>query len=364
MKNYLGSFSKLFLISLLAGSMMLAGCGESNPTGANVSDETTNQQSSSNNNTTNTTEEQQKTYTVSGKVSPTNGYVASNANFEVTFKDSQNNTKGTTKGIVFTFSGIKAGTYTLTAKETTNGNYSLQNPVTVNVTDADQSNLEIIMNFTGELPTYTLKGVVVDNQNQGIKFATITADNGIKTVETTTNPDNGNFTLENLTPGDYQLTIKADSFKDSNLKLFIDEEGKKIKLDNNKTVNNYDLGNLKLMPNYTNSGAIEGILTDPTTGKAVPQGTKVYIYKRNNDSTVLPSFVTTVITDNEKGYFSIDSLSADFYSGSIGEVGNNWVISKDKDGNPLSYDVPINQHCFGWLQVVEGATSKVPGYSK
>ena len=61
MKNYLGSFSKLFLISLLAGSMMLAGCGESNPTGANVSDETTNQQSSSNNNTTNTTEEQQKT---------------------------------------------------------------------------------------------------------------------------------------------------------------------------------------------------------------------------------------------------------------------------------------------------------------
>ena len=52
--------SKLFLISLLAGSMMLAGYGESNPTGANVSDDTTNQQSSSsNNNTTNTTEEQQ-----------------------------------------------------------------------------------------------------------------------------------------------------------------------------------------------------------------------------------------------------------------------------------------------------------------
>ena len=357
MKN----FSKLFLISLLAGSMMLAGCGESNPTGAIVSEET-NQQSGSNN-TTNT-EEQQKTYTVSGKVSPTNGYVASNANFEITFKDSQNIIKGTAKGIVFTFSGVKAGTYTLTANETTNGNYSLQNPVTVNVTDADQSNLEIVMNFTGQLPTFTLKGVVVDNQEQGIKFATITADNGIRKVETTTNPDNGNFTLEDLTPGDYQLTIKADSFKDSTLKLFIDEEGTKIKLDNNKTVNNYDLGNIKLMPNYTNSGAIEGILTDPNTGKAVPQGTKVYIYKRNNDPTVLPSFVTTVVTDNEKGYFSIDSLSADFYSGSIGEVGNNWVISTDKEGNPLSYDVPINQHCFGWLQVLDGATSKVPGYNK
>ena len=359
MKNFSGSFSKLFLVSLLAGSMMLAGCGESNPTGANVSEDTTNQQSGSNN-TTNT-EEQTKTYTISGKVSPTNGYIASNAKFKVTYKDSENNTK-TTTGIVFTFSGLKSGTYTLTAEETDNGNYELQNPLTVNLTNADQTDLEIIMQFTGTLPTFTLKGVVVDNQNQGIKFATITADNGIKKVETTTNPDNGNFTLADLTPGEYQLTVKADSFKDYTPKLFIDEEGTKITLDGS-AVNNLDMGNLRLMPNYTNSGAIEGILTDPSTGKAVPQGTKVYIYKRNNDSTVLPSFVTTVLTDNEKGYFSIDSLSADFYSGSIGEV-TNWVISTDKEGNPLSYDVPTNQHCFGWLQVLDGATSKVPGYSK
>ncbi len=360
MKNSSGSFSKLFLISLLAGSMMLAGCGESNPTGAKVSDDTTNQQSSSNNNTSNS-EEQQKTYTISGKVAPTNGYVASDANFEVTYKDSANNTK-TTTGIVFNFTGLKSGTYTLTAKETKNGNYTLQNPLTVNVTNADQSDLEIIMQFTGTLPTFTFNGVIVDNQNQGIKFATITADNGIKTITATTNPDNGNFTLADLTPGEYQLTVKADSFKESTPKLFIDEEGVKITLDG-ATVNNYNLGNIKLMPNYTSSGAIEGILADPATGKAIAKGTKVYIYQRNNDATVKPTFLSSFISESETGYFSIDSLPADYYCGSIGEV-TTWDISKDKDGNPLSYNVPTNQHIFGWLQVVDGATSKVPGFSK
>ncbi len=362
MKNSLGSFSKLFLISLLAGSMMLAGCGESNPTGANVSDDTTNQQSnSSNNSTTNNTEEQQKTYTVSGKVSPTNGYVASNANFEVTFKDTQNNTK-TTKGIVFTFSGVKAGTYTLTAKETANGNYSLQNPVTVNVTDSDQSNLEIIMNFTGELPTFSLSGVIVDNQKQGVKFAKITADNGIKTTTATTNPDNGNFTLNDLTPGEYQLTIKADSYADSNPKLFIDEEGAKITLDGSK-INGTNLGEIQLLPNYASSGSIEGILTDPATGKAVAQGTKIYIYRKNNDSTIKPALLFPFTTDNTTGYFSIDSLPADYYCGSIGEV-VTWDISYDKDMNPIAYNVPSNQQCFTWLQVSDGTTSKVPGYVK
>lgn len=355
MKN----FSKLFLISLLAGSMMLAGCGESNPTGADVSDNSTNNGQTSTD--TNTTEEQPKTYTISGKVAPTNGYIASDAKFEVTYKDADNNTK-TTSGIVFTFTGLKSGTYTLTAKETKNGNYTLQNPLTVNLTNADQNDLEIIMQFTGTLPTFTLKGVIVDNQNQGIKFATITADNGIKKIEATTNPDNGNFTLADLTPGEYQLTVKADACKDSTPKLYIDEEGTKITLDG-AVVNNYDLGNIKLMPNYTSSGAIEGILTDPSTGKAVAQGTKVYIYKRNNDATVIPSLLTSFVTDNAEGYFSIDSLPADFYCGSIGEV-VNWVISTDSQGNPLSYNIPTNQHSFGWLQVIDGAVSKVPGFSK
>ena len=352
--------SKLFLISLLAGSMMLAGCGESNPTGANVSSDNTTNNGQTNTNT-NTPEEQAKTYTISGKVAPTNGYVASNANFEVTYKDSENNTK-TTTGIVFTFSGLKSGTYTLTAKETKNGNYSLQNPLTVNLTNADQENLEIIMQFTGVLPTFTLKGVIVDNQDQGIKFATVTADNGIKTVTATTNPDNGNFTLADLTPGEYKLTVKADSFKESTPKLYIDEEGAKITLDG-ASVSNFDLGNIKLMPNYTSSGAIEGILADPQTGKAIAKGTKVYIYQRNNDATVKPTLLSSFITENETGYFSIDSLPADFYCGSIGEV-VTWDISTDKDGNPLSYNVPVNQHIFGWLQVIDGATSKVPGFSK
>lgn len=352
MKN----FSKLFLASLLAGSLIMTGCGGENPTSADVSGN-----GSTDNTADSSGDKTAKTYTISGKVTPTNGYIASNAKFVVTFKDSENNTK-TSNGAVFNFTGLKTGTYVLTAEETATGKYKLQNPLNVNVTDSDQNDLAILMQFTGTLPTFTFSGVVVDNQNQGVKFAKITADNGVNTITSTTNPDNGNFTLEKLTPGEYSLTVEADSFAKATKKLFIDEEGKKITLDD-LSITNLNLGNIKLLPNYASSGAIEGILTDPATGKAVAQGTKIYFYKRNNDPTIKPTLLTTLVTDNSTGYFSIDSLPADYYAASIGEV-TAWDISYDKDNNPLSYNIPANQQCFTWLQVTDGTTSKVPGFSK
>ena len=45
-------------------------------------------------------------------------------------------------------------------------------------------------------------------------------------------------------------------------------------------INGTNLGEIQLLPNYASSGSIEGILTDPATGKAVAQGTKIYIYRK------------------------------------------------------------------------------------
>ena len=85
MKNISGSFSKLFLVSLLAGSMMLAGCGESNPTASTAIDKT---------NDSNTQQEVADStaskYDVIGKVSPTIGQFDTNAKINITLTNTKN----------------------------------------------------------------------------------------------------------------------------------------------------------------------------------------------------------------------------------------------------------------------------------
>lgn len=347
MKN----FSKLFLASLLAGSLIMTGCGESNPTGADVSGEPTDEQ------------QKENTFVIKGRIIPTDGYVAKNAKFVVSIKDSSNNSPcDPFEAVEFTFSNLKTGNYTLIANETSNGKY-ISNSIKVSITDSNKEDVEITMEYTGDIPKFTFKGEVVDNQNQGLKFAQVSVTNGAIKKDANTNPDNGKFTLENLTPGDYTMTVKADSCEEKIIKSFsIDETGTNTIFDNNK-ISSFDLGKIKLQPKYTDSGSLEGILTDPATGKAVAQGTKIYIYMRNNDPTIKPSLLTSFITEDDTGYFSLGSLAADYYAGSIGEV-TAWDISTDKEGNPLSYNVPTNQQCFNWIRVTEGSYSKIPGFNK
>lgn len=363
MKN----FSKLFLASLLAGSLIFTGCGGENPTGADVSGNSQSEPSK--------TDPKEEEYEISGKIVSANKYIASNAKFEVTITDANNNSE-TSKGESFKFFK-KAGSFTITAKETSNGNYTMQEALKVNLSNAAQTDLELVMQFNGTLNSFNFTGNITDNQGNGIPFSKITGEN--ITDSPVTMPDSGIFGILNINPGTYNLVVSKSSFSDTKIKLYVDEEGKKITIDDKpvtskvdffdpatgNTVNCFDLGNISMSPNLMDTGAMCGILLDPTTNKAVASGTPVFIYKRNEDPTVEPTLFMQFATNNSKGYFYITNLQSGYYCAATERINPSegtapkWMPSKS-GGNVTGYNLPAEKQLFSWMQVSDNTTTTLP----
>lgn len=352
MKNSLGSFSKLFLVSLLAGSMMLVGCGESNPTSS-----TTNADDSA---AQNATDSSASSYDVFGKVNPTIGQFDDNASIKITMTNiaTKDETPVDCIGQMFAFNGVKAGYYKIEAVDSKN----IYNPeVIYKKIDSNIEDLSLTMTpRTQEVDdtiTVTLEGKIIDQYGNDIPFALITAVN-TKTAQelnTSTNPDNGKYEFKNIPAGSYKVTFNKDSFKDEIKDLIITDEN--TILFDKKAVNNYELAPVTLNYKLAQTGALAGVLSDYNPGD------KCLLYKTSNESaTTLPGVVITFTAD-EKGYFFIKNLSPGWYC--VAKDGKEPVASYDENHNLIGYGFKTGDAYFSsWVQVLYDTTSPVPGVNQ
>ena len=353
MKNLSSSFSKLFLISLLAGSMMLAGCGESNPTSSSATDD--KDSSAAQQATDNTAAK----YNVYGKVSPTIGQFDTNAKISITMTNIA--TKGTTSnsctGQMFGFSGekkINAGYYEVKAVDNSN---IYNTEIIYKKIDSDIDDLSLTLTpkaqEVDDQIVVTLNGKIIDKFGKDIPFASVTAVNG-KTgqeVKTTTNPDNGNYTFKDIPAGTYKVTFSKDSFQDEERDLIITDEDN-ITFDN-KVVTNNTLTNITLPYKLAQTGSIAGVLTGYAGGKCL-------LYRTTNESaTTIPGVVLT-FTPQDNGYFFIKNLPTGWYIVAKENCADPVPVN-DPEGNYLGYAFAKGDTYFSsWMEVLTDTTTPVP----
>ena len=354
MKNLSGSFSKLFLVSLLAGAMMLAGCGESNPTSSTATEEKTNAETAQQ-----ATDNTAAKYNVYGKVSPTIGQFDTNAKINITMTNisTKASTSNSCTGQMFGFSGdkkINAGYYEVKAVDSSN---IYNTEIIYKKIDSDIDDLSLTMTpkaqEVDDQVVVTLNGKIIDKFGKDIPFASITAVNA-KTgqeVKTTTNPDNGNYTFKDIPAGTYKVTYSKDSFQNEERDLIItDENTITFAL---KAVNNNTLENVTLPYKLAQTGSIAGVLTGYTGGKCL-------LYRTTNESaTTIPGIVLT-FTPQDNGYFFIKNLPTGWYLVAKEGCAAPTPVN-DAQGNFIGYAFAAGDTYFSsWMEVLTDTTTPVP----
>ena len=355
MKNLSGSISKLFLLSLLAGSMMLAGCGESNPTSSSTATDSTNASTPQE-----VTDNTAASYSVYGKVSPTIGQFDNNAKIKITMTNIATKvpTSNYCTGQMFGFSGsqkINAGYYEVKAEDSSN----IYNTETLyKKIDSDVDDLSLTMTpraqEVDDQIVVTLTGKIIDKFGKDIPFASISAVNsktGLE-VKTTTNPDNGLYTFKDIPAGTYKVTFSKDSFQDETRDLIITDENT-ITFDNKVVVNN-TLANITLPYKLAQTGSIAGVLTGYNPGD------KCLLYKTSNESaTTIPGKILT-FTPQDNGYFFIKNLPVGWYIvAKYGCAAPQAVF--DKNNNLIGYAFAEGDTYFSsWMEVLTDTTTPVP----
>ncbi len=354
MKNSLGSFSKLFLVSLLAGSMLLAGCGESNPTSSTATTENSNA-STTQQATDNTT----STYDVFGKVSPTIGQFNASSKISITLTNIATNKSNTPKdcvGQMFAFQKVNAGYYEIKAIDASN---FYETEVIYKKIDSNIEDLSLTLTpkvqEVDDTITVTLTGKIIDEYGKDIPFASVVAVNTKteKEYKTSTNPDNGNYTFKEIPAGTYKVTYSKDSFEDDTKDLKITDENT-ITFDS-KTVNNKTLSNVTLKYKLAQTGSIAGVLTGYNPGD------KCILYRTTSESAATVPGIVLKFTPQENGYFFIKNLPSGWYivakDGCAAPVPVN-----DAQGNFIGYAFANENDTYfsSWMEVTPLTTTPVP----
>jgi len=91
--------------------------------------------------------------------------------------------------------------------------------------------LSITLTTFGQTPTANITGSVIDLKNAGIGGAVVIAtnQNSGRTVETTTDKT-GNFNFEDLSIGNWELTVRAPHFLSSSKRIELTEKGYKVNI--------------------------------------------------------------------------------------------------------------------------------------
>ena len=358
MKNSLGSFSKLFLVSLLAGSMLLAGCGESNPSSSTATSE---ENSNASNTTQQTTDNTTSKYDVYGKVSPTIGQFDTKARINITMTNIA--TKATISNSctnqMFGFSGdkkINAGYYEIKAVDSSN---IYETEIIYKKVDSDIEDMNLTITpkvqEVDDTITVTLTGKIIDEYGKDIPFASVSAVNTKteKEYKTSTNPDNGNYTFKEILAGTYKVTYSKDSFEDDTKDLKITDENS-ITFDS-KAVNNKTLSNVTLKYKLAQTGSIAGVLTGYNPGD------KCILYRTTSESAATVPGIVLKFTPQENGYFFIKNLPSGWYivakDGCAAPVPVN-----DASGNFIGYAFANENDTYfsSWMEVTPLTTTPVP----
>ncbi len=364
MKNLSGSFSKLFLVSMLAGTMMLAGCGESNPTSSSseTAKETTTTPTAVDTSTANS-------FRVWGGISCDGNEIENNITIRLTNKGTGEVLTRTEKSS-YTFENIVPGVYELKAE----GN-GFDTYVTTNEFSAKQK-LDIALQRTVTAQTVTIpkinfQGSLVDQIGKAVPFATIKAEKvGADTILASTEFNADKFCLLGLSSGTYNVTITKDSFVEKTLKLEIKDDyiafnGARIEKENfsntisfNDAAGNphkgYKLATVIMAPNVLQTGAIAGVLSKNATIAA--EGTVVDLYRRKEDDIHSELGYVMSLKAGANGYFYAKNLSEGYYT--VVVQGTSVIIDSDAQGK--IYYFAAGTVYFANAQVISNYMTPVP----
>lgn len=355
-------FSKLFLVSILAISLAFIGCGESNPT---TTDPGTTQPQNV---------DTSKKFIVHGNVN-SNGAVLNNAaQLVVTLTNKGSGETISRSGADvrngnFAFQGVQPGVYEIEAKDKANLyettaifeymdamkelNISMQ-PLTTTSGPA----AIILINFQGELVDSVL--------GKPIPFADVVAKKNTQEVITTTEFNNGKYSLKGLSSGTYSITYSKDSFKENTSNLIIGDD--KITFDGNiialnsiqsglvdsagNTFKGYKLPKKNISPLFYETGSIGGVLSKDGV---IKKGTSFKLYRRESPSaSSLPSLIMTLTSGASDGYFLVKNIQSGYYTAVV--AGTTYTSTS----TPAGTEYTFAEVYFENIEVVSNSMTPVP----
>lgn len=361
MKNFSGSFTKLFLVSLLAGSMMLAGCGENNPTSSTTDTSTT---------TTPTAVDTSNSFLVWGGISCDGNEIDNAISITLTNKGT-GEVVSRTERTSYTFDNVLPGVYELKAEGS-----GFDSFVTCNEFSSKQK-IDIALQRTVNaqtvvIPKINFQGSLVDQIGKAVPFATIKAEKvGADTILASTEFNSDKFCLLALSSGTYNVTITKDSFVEKSLKLEIKDDyiafnGARIEKENfsntvsfNDAAGNshkgYKLAAVVMAPNVLQTGAIAGVLSKNAVIAA--EGTVVDLYRRKQDDIHSELGYVMSLKAGANGYFYAKNLSEGYYT----VVTQGAQVQTAVDGsNGLTYYFDAGAVYFANAQVLSNYMTPVP----
>ncbi len=371
MKN----FSKLFLASLLAGSLILTGCGGDNPTSSN----------SNNASDTNETKASVATgsYHIYGNVKATDGFeLAKQSNVATTIKNVATDKIMYTKtGSAFAFEELVPGYYELT---TTDSNNVYETSKIYKVISSNVDNLEISLQEKISPSPITTKcyihlyGRVVDLNGRPVPFTDVTVnkDTVVKNG-TCTDFDKGYFCILSISSGTYDIEFSKESFKKIIKPLVISDTAISCNgieyTDFSKTTTfkdaadnehyGYNIGTIVLPPEVKETGALAGVLVNEENNPLTNQECSLYMSVKNTEITYMPTRVMNFKTD-DIGYFYAKNLEGDHYymvTKKNPTITTSTVSSGS--GQTTYYEVKSEDSYCAWLYVENGKLTPIPSSS-
>ncbi len=363
-------FLGLALVVCLAG-LFLTGC-DSNPSGASSTSAT----STTTTTTTSTpTPSADATSTLYGSIldlstgGPINN---SNAGVVVTlYKDGNKYAQtAATKNNFYSFTGIVGGIYYLEVVDSKNLYYT--NSVIVNLPEKSQLqqnvSLKPVPGATTPLAIYTVVGKLLNSVDKTpIMFANVSL--GVGGINTSTLED-GTFILYGVTEGVYTVTFSKTGFNDFNITLEASKTqllyGTTATVDGTVTdgaganVTGKNLGNIQIGPSVQSTGALAGLIENPTTG-AIVTNTRISVwYKPDRADSTRPGIIYRPTT-NAVGNLSVENLPPGFYA--VTALSTTITPVYDPQGNPVDYPfTPGSGDVYTgvYLEVVSGKTTTLP----
>lgn len=178
---------------------------------------------------------------------------------------------------------------------------------------------------------------------------------------------NGQFSLINLPEGQFQLNIQKNGFASSTIELRIGTDiwfgiqkitSVKAFVDgDNVTRNGYDLGSINLAQEWTNTGAFQGILYDPSIPVKTPlkNATLLLWYDKDPNDESRPEIVFQWLETNSLGYFSMKNLPPGYYR--ITKLGDTATPEYNLDNEIIGY--LFTREVTPWYLIEAGKVSIV-----
>lgn len=214
----------------------------------------------------------------------------------------------------YTINNLAPGTYLLRASAT---NYQVG--VSSVIIIASQNT---VVNVTLQNQPGTVTGAILSNLTQApLSNATVNIYSGALLVATVLTDTNGEYTVEGLASGNYQLNVQADGYQTA-VSAFVVNSGGTTQL-------NFSLSNL--------TGSVTGVALDSQTSNPIA-GATVSIYQGN-------SLITSVLTDTN-GQYNLPNLSPGTYN--IVTSAANYQTSIQtltvQSGSPISNNISLTNN--------------------